>query len=380
MALRKLNSAVLLVDETNPFLALRRVDEALPKNTTAMFSYQEAKINRLKGVLEMRGQKLSGVGSRAGRLGGIRIPQLSLVTVAAEVRIVPKSDPLRTCQRLLKSRPLDLGLVLAAVQLHLWKKNTGSAIGVLELFLRNLESKDGPEYGRVRFLPGLVALAVSLYRLHGRRQSARVELARAAEHHARGKGFLSTSLLQEAGLELVTSVDNEDAAVAVGAFGQVLKLVPGDALSMAGSVAATSTTGDTVDTGFLDQLPAAEELVARTSMASLLNAGVVSAASNVGQAKRKEAPSQTEASTKKRRKRIPKDVEEGKRPDPERWLPLRDRSSYRPKGKKGKKKASDATQGGMVKEETLELVGGAGAVKVEKAPNVSSKKKKKSRK
>ncbi len=55
--------------------------------------------------------------------------------------------------------------------------------------------------------------------------------------------------------------------------------------------------------------------------------------------------------------------------DPERWLPLRDRSTYRAKSKKGKKKAADLTQGGVVKEEeSLELAGGAGSVKVEKAP------------
>ena len=66
---------------------------------------------------------------------------------------------------------------------------------------------------------------------------------------------------------------------------------------------------------------------------------------------------------------MPKDYVEGKAMDPERWLPLRDRSSYRPKGKKGKKKAMELTQGGVVKEEgeSLELAGGAGTVKVEKA-------------
>ncbi|OAA64548.1 signal recognition particle [Niveomyces insectorum RCEF 264] len=60
-----------------------------------------------------------------------------------------------------------------------------------------------------------------------------------------------------------------------------------------------------------------------------------------------------------------------KKPDPERWLPLRDRSSYRPpKGKKGARRRNEAAnmQGGVVKEEeTLALAGGAGSVKVEKA-------------
>ena len=62
-------------------------------------------------------------------------------------------------------------------------------------------------------------------------------------------------------------------------------------------------------------------------------------------------------------------------------MPLQDRSTYRPKGKKTKRKGAEATQGGQsVSEEVLELVGGAGAVKVEKASGASSKKKKKGKK
>ena len=49
--------------------------------------------------------------------------------------------------------------------------------------------------------------------------------------------------------------------------------------------------------------------------------------------------------------RIPKDFDPNKKPDPERWLPLRDRSYYKPKGKKGKKKAEGLTQGGVVEDD-----------------------------
>ena len=78
---------------------------------------------------------------------------------------------------------------------------------------------------------------------------------------------------------------------------------------------------------------------------------------------------------------MPKNFVDGQTPDPERWLPLRDRSSYKPKNKKGKKKVADSTQGGVTKdEETLGLVGGGG-VKVEKAAaGGASKKKKKGKK
>jgi signal recognition particle subunit SRP72 len=91
-----------------------------------------------------------------------------------------------------------------------------------------------------------------------------------------------------------------------------------------------------------------------------------------------------ERPVRKRKRRQPRSSPgEDQQPDPERWLPLRDRSSFRPKGKKGKKKASEATQGGIEKgEEALELVGGAGAVKVERTggSTQSSRKKKKGKK
>lgn len=49
-----------------------------------------------------------------------------------------------------------------------------------------------------------------------------------------------------------------------------------------------------------------------------------------------------------RKSRLPKDYDAAKTPDPERWLPLKDRSTYRPKGRKGRQKAAEKTQGGGV--------------------------------
>lgn len=62
--------------------------------------------------------------------------------------------------------------------------------------------------------------------------------------------------------------------------------------------------------------------------------------------------------------------------DPERWLPLKDRTSYRPKGKKGKKKALDATQGGVVRDDALEGVEAPGSAKVVTGGGNKGKKKK----
>jgi signal recognition particle subunit SRP72 len=139
----------------------------------------------------------------------------------------------------------------------------------------------------------------------------------------------------------------------------------------------------------LSSLSSIDQLTKGIDVSALLSAGVTSLPAptpSVASKKRKLDTTATavEATRKKRRRKLPKDYDPNRKMDPERWLPLRDRSSYRPKGKKGKKKAAEATQGGVVKdEETLELAGGAGSLKVEKAPQGGGgggKKKKKGRK
>lgn len=84
---------------------------------------------------------------------------------------------------------------------------------------------------------------------------------------------------------------------------------------------------------------------------------------------------------KKRKIRLPKGgIDPNKKPDPERWLPLRDRSSYKPKNKKDKKKAKDLTQGGIAtdKDGDTEMIGGNAVTKVVPAQaNAASKNKNK---
>jgi signal recognition particle subunit SRP72 len=95
------------------------------------------------------------------------------------------------------------------------------------------------------------------------------------------------------------------------------------------------------------------------------------------------APLEKAKKARKRKPRLPQNYDAAKNPDPERWLPMRDRSYYKPKGKKGKQKAAAATQGGPV-EESMELAGGGriDVVKVDQAKKAgggggANKKKKK---
>ena len=282
------------------------------------------------------------------------------------------------CQELLKERPLDVGLVLTATQLAVREQNLSAASSIIQALLDALEKMDGPESRNVRYTPGLVALAVSLHRAQGKFGPALTELSEVASRSSDPHGTLPQSLLREAGLELIKSHQIDEVRLASTAFESVLRRSPNDDLAAAGLVACSGRLDNETLATLSGKLSPVEDLVYGVDVEALLDGGVIGS-SSAAQLKRKPIE-EAERSAKKRRRRVPQNAEPGKTPDPERWLPLRDRASYKIKGKKGKKKAAESTQGGVVKEETIELVGGAGAVKVEKTASASSRKKKKGRK
>jgi signal recognition particle subunit SRP72 len=236
----------------------------------------------------------------------------------------------------------------------------------------------------VRFAPGLLALIVSLYRSTGRKAPIKQELRKAASYWRR-KENSSPSLLRAAGATLLESSNRDDLEAAGEIFSSLRTRDPNDRAAIAGLVASYATTDLDKASSGLEKLTPVSRLISGVDAAALEDAGVPSlpvAPSQVASKKRHAESSEKEKTAKMRKiskSKMPKEFVEGKQMDPERWLPLRDRSTYRPKGKKGKKKAADLTQGGVVKEEpeSLELAGGAGTVKVEKSVVVGKSKNKK---
>lgn len=110
-------------------------------------------------------------------------------------------------------------------------------------------------------------------------------------------------------------------------------------------------------------------------MSALESAGVAQVSRKRGA--EDTAPPVQPKKIRKKKTRLPKDYDPAKKVDAERWLPMRDRSYYKPKGKKDKKKVAAATQGGAVSE-SMELAGGGrvDVQKVSQAKNASKKKKK----
>ncbi|TRX92925.1 hypothetical protein FHL15_006063 [Xylaria flabelliformis] len=382
------NQIALAGTDGNPYLTQRVAEMAgnLSGNDK-LFEFQQSVLKRNKYALDLQMQKFHGADasthdqilSASTPTAVLDVAPLGVINAAARSQMEKGKAAIRKILPVLEKRPNDVGLLLTIIQLYVQMREPGPALTVLETFLKRLETATTADYADVRFSPGLVAAAVALYRLQGRQNSIRVELARASAHWRSKPECPSTSLLREAGVELLRSSNPEDVAAAGATFEKLVAQPSQDTISAAGLVASFATRDFAKVEPYLQKLTPVEKLTGGINVQALVNAGVCSIAPPVPTTKKRSAtggPEKEKPAKRRRKKRLPKDYEEGKQPDPERWLPLRDRSTYRPKGKKGKKRAQEATQGGVVKEEeTLELVGGAGAVKVEKATGGKKKKK-----
>lgn len=138
-------------------------------------------------------------------------------------------------------------------------------------------------------------------------------------------------------------------------FGSLLQSDPSDKISSAGLVAAYATIDSSKISSHVDTLPSIESLISGVNVDDLEAAGVAQAPKKRGAEEISKAARPTKI--RKKKPRLPKDYDPSKKVDPERWLPMRDRSYYKPKGKKDKRRAAAATQGGPV-EESMELAGG----------------------
>ncbi|KAK5627259.1 hypothetical protein RRF57_002974 [Xylaria bambusicola] len=384
------NQIALAGTDGNPYFT-QRISELAGKlsGNDKLFEYQQSVLRRNRYALDLQMQKFQGtesstntqILSASSPSALLNVAPLGVISAAARTEMASSKAAIRKILPVLEKRPNDVGLLLTIIQLYIQTQNPGPAVTLLEKFLKRLEAVTTADYSDVRFSPGLVAVAVALYRLQGRQNSVRAELARASAHWRSKPECASTSLLRAAGVELLHSSNPEDVAAAGATFEKLLTQPGQDITAAAGLVASFATRDFAKVEPYLSKLTPVERLTAGTDVQALIQVGVCQATAPTPTSRKRGADeAEKEKPTKRRRKqKLPKDYVEGKQPDSERWLPLRDRSTYRPKGKKGKKRAQEVTQGGVVKEEeTLELVGGAGAVKVEKA--TAGKKKKKGKK
>ncbi|KAL2757158.1 hypothetical protein ACRALDRAFT_1062765 [Sodiomyces alcalophilus JCM 7366] len=368
------NSLVFHTHGGNAFSILRRVERGLGlAKPVQLFRHQEIRLERNKFAIALLAQKFSGVVRKSRWL--LEVPArgcsdalvLSSINAAASSLRGSGELSLRGILAVTTVRPFDIGSALIVIQLYAALDRTEAALSTLQVLFDGLEKQNNWE---MRYSPGLVSLAVALYGLRGRLRCRRAEISRASLYWMK-KDNAPRMLLRSAGADLLRSPSPSDLATARADFETIHHYTTEDPIVTAGLVASFATDDEARVGPFINDIPAAADLVRGADVQSLVNASVVLTDTDLAATARKRLPDirHNQTTRQRRRKRnLHKICEEGRTLDPDRWLPLRDRVSYRQKGKKPKRRVNENTQGGVIKgEEMLELAGGAGSVRVQKS-------------
>lgn len=333
----------------------------VPPKTDKLFQFQTDLIQENSLALDLLVLKYSGVIESTSKILSSNSPtisahvnKISVLNAAAHAQNQLGRFGLKKILPLVEQRPNDIGLVLTIIQMYILTNNRGSAITVLESILKRLADSSSPVDQDIILAPGLVATLVSLYTSEGRKSQIQATLAKAASYW-RHKSKPPIPLLEAAGLALLKSEVPEHQQLAMEIFSLLRSLDPTSRLATAGYVAAHSLTSSETSAPppELNALTPVPRFTVGIDAAMLESMGIPSrpthTAASATLASRKRALDENPKPAKKRvrKSRLPKAYDAGKTPDPERWLPLRDRTSYKPKGKKGRQKAAALTQGGV---------------------------------
>lgn len=278
------------------------------------------------------------------------INSLAVFDATAHTQGADGRNAIKKISSLSATRPHDLGLTLVLAQLQVADGNINAAISTLENFSMKLEETGDDSDMMVRFSPGLVNILVTLYRSQGRKHHINSELSKAAKYwQGKDPSSQPISLLRAAAISLFNSHDSADISTATEIFAHLHSRDGSDRIATAGFVASHAISSPALVESSLESLSPVQELIAGVDVSHLEAAGVQLPASTATSAL-KQGQKRRSSDTLKKNKRIrkPRNMDPNEKVDPERWLPLRDRSSYRPKGKKGKQRAADRTQGGVV--------------------------------
>ena len=339
--LAQVNRIVVDKSNFNPYLA-SRILNATPeiRKTDQFFDYQNQVSRQNNFALDFLSGKYAGIESSTakqlkGQTTSTTSPALnaaSSANAAAHAQLQLGKAGIKAIMPLVEKRPFDMGLVATMVQLYMMTKNHGAAIKLIDSLCRHLEEKGSAQDLDVRFAPGLVAIVVSLYSIEGRKRGIKLELARAASHWRR-KSKIQPGLFKAAGHSLIQSGTHEDLSEAKDIFSTFTNA--SDRFTIAGTAAANSAADPGMASELAKSIPLIDKLTAGIDVDALEAAGVPQTNSTATILSRKRAADASKPAKKRVRKsRLPKDYDPNKKVDPERWLPIRDRSYYKPKGKK----------------------------------------------
>ena len=360
----QVNTIAASKELSNPYRSHRLFHSSpKPPVTDQHFSFQSNILQQDEYLISLLSQKVAGVASSTEKvISATPAPSLApavnmaaVLNAAAHARNAETSkSALKEIIPLLEKRPTDVGLLLTITHLYVLTNNFAAATHLLESFFTRLEHSGSASDLDVRFAPGLIASLVALYATQSRPGAAKSQLAAAAQYWRTQTQQPSKALMVAAGTALLDTHNPAHLAQAGAIFKSLYDQDADDRAAVAGLVAAWSIQKPAdIPPDLLAYLPEAARLVADVDAAALESAGVPLSAQTTHVVRKRMAPGKPVQARAKRLRnaRVPKEYVEGKKMDEERWLPMRDRSYYRPKGRKGKKRAEGLTQGGVVSEE-----------------------------
>lgn len=349
----------------NPYLSHRifqNSSKLSPKDQP--FSFQNSALAYDALALDLQAAKYAGVAhstrtnDKAQPRSASEAAAKGVLNAAAHAHCQTGKPAIKEITGLLEKSPNDIGIILTLVQLHLSGNNFNAATSLLESFVSGLDSSYSQTDQALRYTPGLLATLVALYSQQGKTAQSKAELAKAATFWKKDAGVSqhSTSGLRAAGAALLESATPDDFETARGIFTTIIEHDPQDSVAIAGLVASTSPADSSLPSEYVDKLQSISKLTAGIDVAALEAAGVAQPnVPKIAESSKKRSatggPGGPEKAKKSKKSKLPKDYDPTKAPDPERWLPLRDRSNYKPKGKK-KAKLGGGTQGGITSEDS----------------------------
>ena len=358
----QVNSVAAAATSANPFLTHRLVTRDLDNLKPGYpFRFQSSILKQNHYAADLQAMKYAGtakstqaaLSKQTGPSLDPSINALSSINAAAHANNqLGKAALKRYILPLLEKRPSDVGLILTICQLYVSTSNAASAINLLDSFLNRLEQSGNSADQDIRFAPGLVGTLVSLHHSQGRRGDVQSELAKAAiywRRKSKDRPAGVTHLLKAAGGALLDSQNAEHRELAKEIFQELHERDGGDRYAAAGLLAASP---DSIPEGKATLTPI-DRLTAGIDATALEKAGIAQPPATGAAVTTRKRPADDDTKPKKKRIRkskLPKDYDPNKKPDPERWLPIRDRSTYRPKGKKGKARQAMLAQGAVANE------------------------------
>lgn len=337
------------------FDAAKKLKSASAKELDSkLFSHQKRVIAMNEALLNLYMHKYNACTDATNKLLE-KYPDndhLYLILAAVSAHQNKNSKAISDLETFAKKAPESLAIHFAIIQLNLIESKHNAALNTLEQYLNNVKSKP-----QVYYQPALIALLVWLYEQTGQSERAMQTLDEASSQWKSGtSSSISTppsSILKQTAAFKLKARRFQDAATD---YEQLVKADPMDSQAIAGLITAYSEINPALAEKYGNALPPVEsgslDLATLERVVPGVKRQYMKKDGKDGPVKKKSKKN------KKRKPLLPKSFDANVTPDPERWLPQRERSTYRAKGK-SKKAMAKGPQGASVTGGGIGLTGSA---------------------